>query len=173
MTKRSAPPPPPAPAPQQTLQAQLEELATGPGRKVIALIAIVFFFAWQGGYLQPLAQSGPLPIPSRAEVDKLRSETVERFDGVKKGIDQTLETAKSAALAAQSALQTTYTNRLDGLIARKVQYEALIAMNPADQTLKVALQRTELEIGSVSAQLQGLSSSPAQSVLTGASGKQP
>lgn len=131
-------------------------MAQKPGNQIVAMVAVLIAMGTVLGWFQPIAESGPMPYPSRAEVDKLRKETQE-------GLAATLETAKAAAVAAQQAVVIGNDNRLDRLLQTKVQLEALIAMNPSDTGLKLTLERTVRQIGELSAQKGGLA--PA---LTGA-----
>lgn len=127
-----------------------DELLEGPGRKLIALVAVLTASAYLLGAFKPIVDSGPLPVPSRKEVTDLRDDMTKNLDSVKQGLDATLETAKAANIAAQNANDQLAVAKLDRLIAQKIQLESLIAMNPQDQTLKQALEHTQIDIGKLS-----------------------
>jgi len=126
----------------------LEDLLWGTRASRIVTLGAAFAAVaviWSGA-LRPVLDSGPLPLPSRAEVEKLRQETDEKIIAAKKGLDQTLEVAKAANVAAQQAVADARANRLTRLLQQKVQIESLIAMNPNDVSLKTILEQTTIDI---------------------------
>lgn len=128
--------------------------AGNPSTKLIAVAAAVTAGLYLLGIFKPVIDSGPLPLPSRIEVEALRKDTTQSLDTVTKGLDATLEVAKAANVAAQNANDQLSIAKLDRLIAQKVQLEALLAMNPQDQTLKQALEHTQIDIGKLAALAQ-------------------
>lgn len=150
--KRAAPPPP---------KLDWDEMLFGSKSKIVlwagSLTAALYLF----GALKPIVDSGPLPLPSRIEIETLRKDTTKSLDSVTKGLDETLEVAKAANVAAQNANDQLSIAKLDRLIAQKVQLEALLAMNPQDQTLKQALEHTQIDIGKLAALAQPASSASA------------
>ena len=117
------------------------------GRGLVALAAVLAaIFFLNESVFRPVYTSGPPPFPSRAEVDNLRTETTEQFKGVKIGIDQTLELAKAANIAAQQSIQESRVNRLSRLLQQSVQLQALIEMNPNDLALRQVLEQTKMDI---------------------------
>lgn len=114
------------------------------GAGVTAAFALMGIFgSFADGYSK-FNQSGPMPYPSREEVDKLRVDT-------KQGLSEVLELAKNAHVASQQALQTGDDNRLTRLLQQKVQLAALIAMNPSDTSLQLLQEQTIRQIEKLSA----------------------
>lgn len=118
--------------------------------KLIAIAATITAFLYLLGVFQPILNSGPPPFPARAEVELLRTET-------KGGLDETLELAKRANVAAQQALQTGNDNRLTRLLQQSVQLQALIEMSPNDQALRLLLEQTKSEITRLGATMKNVS----------------
>lgn len=146
----------------KTMQEEIFHTLFGrPARVMMSLAAVLLAGATILGFFQPLLASGPLPVPSRAEVDKLRADTEENFKGVKAGLDQTLETAKAANVAAQQSIQQSNEFRLDRLLTQKVQLEEQLSRNPGDIQSRVVLSKTIIEIEKMTTTSQSSSRSPA------------
>jgi len=117
----------------------------------IAAAAVGAIYFLNDSVFRPVYTSGPPPFPSRAEVDLLRLETDMNFDGINKGITETLETAKAARQAAQQAVQTSQDQRLTRLLALKTELEAKLAASPNDQILIQVLAQTNVDIAKATA----------------------
>ena len=118
----------------------------------IAAAAVGAIYFLNDSVFRPVYTSGPPPFPSRAEVDLLRLETDMNLDGIKKGIDETLETAKTARQEAQQALQAGTDNRLTRLLSLKTELEAKLRVAPDDKILIQVLSDTNIDIAKLSRQ---------------------
>lgn len=117
---------------------------------IAAVLAAVFFL--NDSVFRPVYTSGPPPFPSRAEVEKLRAETDMNFDGVNKGIAETLETAKAARQEAQQAVSKSDANRLTRLLALKTELEAKMRATPDDRIIAQVLAQTNIDIAKLSSE---------------------
>lgn len=128
----------------------------GPHVKQITVIAAVIaaILYLNSTVFKPVYESGPLPIPSRAEVDELRRDTTMSLDNVKKGLDTTVETAKTALATAQQAVQEGKDNRVRRLLQLKIDLEAALKTKPDDKLLQTQLAQTTLDLASAQAQAQ-------------------
>lgn len=130
---------------RQPHQQAWEELLYGShATRLVAIAATITALLYLLGVFKPFLDSGPPPFPARAEVDTLRTET-------KGALDQTLEVAKAANVAAQQALTAGNENRLTRLMQQSVQIQSLIEMNPENQSLKLLLEQTKAEIARLGA----------------------
>jgi uncharacterized membrane protein len=100
---------------------------------------------------RPVYESGPPPFPSRAEVDKLRTESQQSLVEVNKGLLETVEIAKTARIEAQQAVRNSDDNRLTRLLQQKLQLEATIKAMPNDPVFNDLLARTLQEIARLTA----------------------
>lgn len=121
------------------------------GSKVVAGAAVVTALLYFFGILRPVFESGPLPIPSRAELTVLQKDLEEHVDTLKKGVDETLEVAKAANAQAQNAITQTNDYRLDRLLQQKFQLEEQLKKTPGDAALAASLARTNIDIGKLTA----------------------
>lgn len=119
--------------------------------KLVAVAATVTAFLYLLGVFKPILDSGPPPFPARTEVDQLRVDTSKGLADTNMGLAETLEVAKAANVAAQQALTAGNENRLTRLLQQSVQIQALIDMNPENQSLKLLLEQTKSEIARLSA----------------------
>lgn len=125
----------------------------GSRTSLVALAAVVAALLYLMGVLTPVLTSGPLPVPSRVEVQELHQDLENHVDTLSKTLGEVLEVAKAANQAAQNSLNQSNANRLDRLIQQKTQLEALLQKTPGDPALRQALTRTELDIGAVTKSL--------------------
>lgn len=129
---------------QQLDSSGWEALIWGtPGKKLVTAAAVLTAGLYVLGEFKPLLDSH---LPSASQ-DELKG----GLASVKSGLDQTLATATAAAQNAQQALHTSQTAQLDRLLQQRVQLEALINMNPNDTTLKLALEKTNIDISMLTA----------------------
>lgn len=98
------------------------------------------------GALKPAIDSGPMPFPARSEIGDLENKVNGKLDTVSKSLNEGLEAAKVANQAAQQALTQTTEFRLDRLLQTKASLEDQIRLHPNDQSLRIALEHTKLDI---------------------------
>lgn len=122
-----------------------------PAHKVITAAAVITAVLYFFGVLKPVFESGPLPIPSRAELVILKADVEGHIDTLNKSVEETLEVAKAANTSAQQAIAQTNDYRLDRLLQLKIQLEEQSSKNPGDATLKASLARTNIDIAKLSA----------------------
>lgn len=113
---------------------------------VIAASALTALLYLNDNLFGPLYESGPLPVPARAEVDKLREETSMSFDSIRKNIDQNTKATEQLARKAEQDAAETRASRLTRLITQRVTLTSLVDMNPNDTTLKQLLEQTNTQI---------------------------
>jgi hypothetical protein len=101
------------------------------------------------GYLKPVFDSGPLPVPSRAELGDLHKDFEGHLTTIDKTLNETLEAAKAANVTAQQAISQTNDYRLDRLLGQKMDLEDRIKKNPNDTSLRTALEHVQLDIASL------------------------
>ncbi len=135
--QRPAPPPPEA----QWWQNRSTQVILG----AAVFTALITLF----GYLKPVFDSGPLPVPARAEVTAVQKDMEGHVDTLQKALAETLETAKAANITAQQAISQTNDYRLDRLLGQKVEIENQIRQKPSDLSLQTALEHVKRDIDSL------------------------
>lgn len=100
---------------------------------------------------RPVYDSGPLPVPSRAEVEALRKEATSGLADVNMGLAETLEVAKAARVEAQQAVQQSVDARTTRLLQLKLELEGRIEKDPNDTILRELLGRTIADIAKLTA----------------------
>lgn len=131
--------------------AWLDYMHSGTLKNITLVAAAGAGIAWLfGNVVQPVYDSGPLPVPSRAELDKLRTETTSTLDGLNKSVANTLEVAKAARMEAQQAVQSSNDARVARLTQQKLQLEATLRMMPGDPVFTDLLARTIQELAKIS-----------------------
>lgn len=126
----------------------LHDFLSGPNvRTLIGAAAVLTAFLYLDDKLfRPVYESGPLPVPSRAEVDKLREETSMSFDSVRKNVNEQTEVIKQITQKAAQDAAETRASRVTRLIAQRTTLSSLVEMNPNDQTLRNLLEQTNTQI---------------------------
>lgn len=116
-----------------------EFLFGSPARTLTAIVAIIGALAYLLGFFRPALDSGPMPFPSRSELNTLKQETT-------KTLDEVLSLATAASVRAEQAVQQSTDNRLDRLLQQRVDLQARSAAAPNDVILKQSLARTDIDI---------------------------
>lgn len=93
-----------------------------------------------------LADSGPLPVPSRQELIDLKTDIEGKLASSNESIKETLEVAKAARIEAQQSVLSSNLNRLDRLMRFRIETQAALDSRPGDLVLRQSLESTNQEI---------------------------
>jgi hypothetical protein len=135
------------------MHAWLQYVNTGTAKNITIIAGVVAAILYLNGALfRPFYDSGPLPFPARAEVDKLRVEAQKGLADTNMALSEIVEVAKAARIEAQQAVQQNNDGRAQRLLGQKIELEARLKIAPNDTILRDAYARTITDLAKVTAQ---------------------